>query len=59
MTNQQATMAEVAPPETRALRIMRWAGDLHCLICGRHARMPWRLHEIGCPHCPCEACHGN
>ena len=31
--------------------------DLHCLICDRRARYPRRLHEAGCPHCPCFDCH--
>jgi quercetin dioxygenase-like cupin family protein len=31
--------------------------DLHCLICDLRAGAPRRLHEMGCPHCPCEACH--
>jgi quercetin dioxygenase-like cupin family protein len=31
--------------------------DLHCLICDLHARYPRRLHEVGCPHCPCCECH--
>jgi quercetin dioxygenase-like cupin family protein len=31
--------------------------DLHCLICDVHAQYPHRLHDHGCGHCPCEACH--
>ncbi|MEA2511418.1 MAG: hypothetical protein QOJ59_905 [Thermomicrobiales bacterium] len=31
--------------------------DLHCLICDLHARFPRRLHDTGCPHCPCCDCH--
>jgi quercetin dioxygenase-like cupin family protein len=31
--------------------------DLHCLICDLHARYPYRLHDVGCPHCPCYCCH--
>lgn len=31
--------------------------DLHCLICDLHALYPRRIHELGCPHCPCEVCH--
>jgi quercetin dioxygenase-like cupin family protein len=31
--------------------------DLSCLICDFRARYPRRLHEAGCPHCPCFDCH--
>lgn len=31
--------------------------DLHCLICDCRAAFPRRLHDVGCPHCPCETCH--
>jgi hypothetical protein len=31
--------------------------DLHCLICDIRSSLPNRLHDQGCPHCPCEACH--
>ena len=30
---------------------------LHCLICDVQARFPRRLHDVGCPHCPCFDCH--
>lgn len=30
---------------------------LHCLICDVAAVLPVRLHDAGCPHCPCESCH--
>ncbi len=32
-------------------------GDLHCLICDTCARFPARLHDTGCPHCPCGECN--
>jgi quercetin dioxygenase-like cupin family protein len=32
-------------------------GRLHCLICDRVAVHPDRLHDVGCPHCPCASCH--
>lgn len=32
-------------------------GDLHCLICDARARRPSRLHDTGCPHCPCRECN--
>jgi quercetin dioxygenase-like cupin family protein len=31
--------------------------ELHCLICDLKASLPSRLHELGCPHCPCELCY--
>ncbi|QXJ26449.1 cupin domain-containing protein [Actinomadura graeca] len=31
-------------------------GDLDCLICEMSAALPDRLHDRGCPHCPCTAC---
>lgn len=31
-------------------------GELHCLVCNKMARVPLRLHEIGCSHCPCPDC---
>jgi quercetin dioxygenase-like cupin family protein len=34
-------------------------GDMTCLICEIHARRPQRLHDAGCPHCPCGECHGS
>jgi quercetin dioxygenase-like cupin family protein len=30
---------------------------LHCLICDLQAVLPARLHDAGCPHCPCGSCH--
>lgn len=33
-------------------------GDLDCLLCGVSARVPARLHGVGCPHCPCAQCVG-
>jgi quercetin dioxygenase-like cupin family protein len=33
-------------------------GDLHCLICTATAELPTRLHDVGCPHCPCAFCAG-
>ena len=32
-------------------------GRLHCLICDRVTVYPERPHDVGCPHCPCVACH--
>lgn len=34
-------------------------GNLHCLVCDRQSRHPARLHDVGCPHCPCGACVGT
>lgn len=31
-------------------------GDLNCLICDRRSSLPLLLHDIGCPHCPCQDC---
>jgi len=31
-------------------------GDLHCLICDRRSSLPLMLHDIDCPHCPCQDC---
>lgn len=31
-------------------------GSLSCRICGILASEPTLLHEMGCPHCPCELC---
>jgi quercetin dioxygenase-like cupin family protein len=31
-------------------------GDLTCLICDKAAPAPTRLHDVGCPHCPCQDC---
>jgi len=31
-------------------------GDLHCLICDRRSSVPLLLHDIDCPHCPCQDC---
>lgn len=31
-------------------------GNLHCLLCERHATRLQRLHEVGCRHCPCPQC---
>lgn len=31
-------------------------GDLDCSICNRSAALPARLHDLGCPHCPCSRC---
>ena len=31
-------------------------GDLTCLICGVSSRLPERLHDVSCTHCPCYAC---
>lgn len=33
------------------------ADSLHCLLCDITASSPWRLHDGGCPHCPCGHCH--
>lgn len=30
---------------------------MHCLICKAFAVDPDRLHDAGCPHCPCEECN--
>jgi mannose-6-phosphate isomerase-like protein (cupin superfamily) len=30
--------------------------ELHCLLCDIHAGYPQRLHDAGCPHCPCFDC---
>ena len=32
-------------------------GELHCLICDKVAANPERLHDLGCAHCPCDACN--
>jgi quercetin dioxygenase-like cupin family protein len=32
--------------------------QLHCLICDIKAKLPNRLHDLGCPHCPCADCYG-
>lgn len=32
-------------------------GELHCLICDTIAAYPERLHDLGCKHCPCDACN--
>lgn len=37
--------------------IIAEVGDLHCLICDTRAVYPVRLHEVGCPHCPCDKCN--
>ena len=31
--------------------------QLHCLICNISATYPDRMHDVGCPHCPCIDCH--
>jgi quercetin dioxygenase-like cupin family protein len=31
--------------------------ELHCLICDIRAKLPLRLHDRGCPHCPCDCCY--
>lgn len=31
--------------------------ELRCAVCQVVARLPQRLHDVGCPHCPCGACH--
>ena len=31
--------------------------QLHCLICDVAASYPSRLHDVGCTHCPCDACN--
>jgi quercetin dioxygenase-like cupin family protein len=33
--------------------------ELHCLICDARARLPHRLHDYNCPHCPCDDCYGT
>lgn len=33
--------------------------ELHCLICDSRARLPHRLHDYNCPHCPCAECYGG
>lgn len=33
-------------------------GDLHCLICDIRSWPTKRVHELGCPHCPCTTCVG-
>ena len=33
-------------------------GELECLICGKSASYPQRLHDLGCTHCPCTQCKG-
>jgi len=30
--------------------------ELHCLICDLQSKLPDKLHEAGCPHCPCYDC---
>ncbi len=40
--------------------VLSEVGDLHCLICDRRSSLPLRLHDLGCPHCPCHDCaQGN
>lgn len=31
--------------------------ELHCLICDVKARLPYRLHDYNCGHCPCAKCY--
>jgi quercetin dioxygenase-like cupin family protein len=31
--------------------------ELRCLICAVSTAAPERLHDAGCPHCPCVDCH--
>jgi len=31
--------------------------QLYCLICNISATYPDRMHDVGCPHCPCIDCH--
>ncbi len=31
--------------------------QLHCRVCDETAAFPERLHDRGCIHCPCAACH--
>ncbi len=31
-------------------------GDLHCMICEVNSTVPDYLHDVGCAHCPCQAC---
>jgi quercetin dioxygenase-like cupin family protein len=30
--------------------------SIHCLICSQQVAYPDRLHDRGCPHCPCPEC---
>jgi nitrite reductase/ring-hydroxylating ferredoxin subunit/quercetin dioxygenase-like cupin family protein len=36
--------------------VLSEVGDLHCLICDVRSSLPLRLHDLGCPHCPCYGC---
>jgi quercetin dioxygenase-like cupin family protein len=31
--------------------------ELQCLICDIKAKLPYRLHDHKCPHCPCARCY--
>lgn len=50
----------VESPDRMALvayqAILASFGDLHCLLCAQCVTFPARLHDQGCPHCPCPAC---
>ena len=45
----------MAPLEYEA--VVTHVRELHCLICELSAELPLRLHDMGCPHCPCENCN--
>lgn len=30
--------------------------DLYCLICDIKSQFPAYLHDVDCPHCPCQSC---
>jgi quercetin dioxygenase-like cupin family protein len=33
--------------------------ELHCFICNVKAKLPTRLHDLGCVHCPCDICYSS
>jgi hypothetical protein len=37
--------------------VMGNTDKIRCLICHLTAEHPTRLHQLGCPHCPCGECH--
>lgn len=36
--------------------ILSEIGEMHCLICNLTATRGFRLHDVGCSHCPCGEC---
>ncbi len=48
------SLERMTPVEYSA--VLTDVGDMSCLICKLGAVDPVRLHDHGCPHCPCHAC---